>query len=346
MRFFLFTTLCLPLLTAQAAPNITPELLAEALKRYPDADTNGDGVLSLEEGKAYLNKMRNRKAAQNPAGLAPDKPDVAYGPHERNKLDFWQAKSEKPTPLVVFIHGGGFVGGDKSTYRSNPLVKQLLEKGISCAAINYRFRDHAPIQDILRDAARAVQFLRSKAGDWNIDKTNVAALGGSAGAGTSLWLTTRDDLADPQNPDPVLRESSRVKACVLNATQATYDITRWESFLGKPNPGWAHPDEGPAFYGFRSLTDLESEGAKATLRECDMLSWISKDDGPVYCTVNQPDGPPQSRGHWLHHPKHAEEIHRYCEAAGVPCVVARPGNAKDGMLAFLLKQLTGSGGAE
>jgi acetyl esterase len=224
----------------------------------------------------------------------------------------------------VLIHGGGFVGGDKATWHSNPLVKQLLSKGVSCAAINYRFRDHAPIQDILHDAARAVQFLRHKAGDWNIDKTNIAALGGSAGAGTSLWLATRDDLADPENSD----------------------ITRWESFLGKPNPVWSHPDEAPAFYGFRSLTDLQSEGAKATLRECDMLTWISKDDGPVYCTVNQPDGPPQSRGHWLHHPKHAEEIQKHCATAGIPCEITRNAGAdKDGTLVFLLKHLTG-GGAE
>ncbi|HYF35029.1 MAG TPA: alpha/beta hydrolase [Prosthecobacter sp.] len=341
MRFALLSLLCLPLF-APAAPTVTPEFLAEALKRYPDADANKDGTLTLAEGQAYLQKMRNRKAAaSSKSGLQPTQADIAYGPHERNKLDFWKAPSEKPTPIVVFIHGGGFVGGDKTSWRGNPLVKQLLDKGVSCAAINYRFRDHAPIQDILRDAARAVQFLRHKAGDFNIDKTHIAAMGGSAGAGTSLWLTTRDDLADPNSSDPVLRESSRVVACVLNATQATYDITRWESFLGKADPAWARPNEGPAFYGFKDLDELASETAKPILRECDMLSWISKDDGPVFCTVNQPDGPVRDRGHWLHHPKHAEEIHKVCTSTGVPCTVARDG--KEDALAFLLKNLTPAG---
>ena len=48
--------------------------------------------------------------------LTPTAADVAYGEHERQKFDFWQAKSDKPTPLVVMIHGGGWVNGDKSGY--------------------------------------------------------------------------------------------------------------------------------------------------------------------------------------------------------------------------------------
>jgi acetyl esterase/lipase len=39
--------------------------------------------------------------------------NVKYGLNERNVLDFFQAKSEKPTPLVFCIHGGGWQGGDK-----------------------------------------------------------------------------------------------------------------------------------------------------------------------------------------------------------------------------------------
>lgn len=342
MRFSAHLTVCLTLLAVHAPLTraaVTPEFLAEALKRYPDADTNHDGVLTLEEGQAYLQKMRAAKAAVTESkGLAPTMADIAYGPHERNKVDFWKAKSDKPTPLVIFIHGGGFVGGDKSSWRSHPLLEQLLDKGVSCAAINYRFREQAPIQEILHDAARAVQFLRSKAGEWNIDKNHIAAMGGSAGAGTSLWLTTRDDLADPASANPVLRESSRVRACVINSTQATYDITRWESFLGKADPSWGRPEEGAAFYGFKSMDQLQTPAGKAALKECDMLSWISKDDGPVYCTVNRDDGPIQNKGQWLHHPRHAEEVRKQCESVGVACTVVRDA-PRNGTLNFLLKNL-------
>src|SRR2546422_840778 len=101
--------------------------------------------------------------------LRADKPkellNVPYGMHGRQVLDFYQAKSDKPTPVVFYIHGGGWRNGDKKT---NP--KQFLDKGISVAAINYRFVQHGveekvvpPVKAPLEDAARALQFVRSKA---------------------------------------------------------------------------------------------------------------------------------------------------------------------------------------
>lgn len=338
----------IPLLVAQSltAPGqgITSEnngRLRDGLHKFPEADANKDGILTLEEGRAFLAKSKKAGAGTPPkGGVPPTFADVSYGPHERNKLDFWQAKSDPPTPLVVFIHGGGFQAGDKSSWRNNALLPRLLERGVSCAAINYRFRASAPIQDILHDAARAVQFIRSKAGEWHIDKTRIAAQGGSAGAGTSLWLATRDDLADPTSSYPVLRESSRVCGCVLNATQATYDVTKWESFLGPANPEWTRGENaGPLFYGLKSVEQFSTPEGKKILAECDMLGWISRDDSPILCTVSQPDGPPQNRGHWVHHPKHAQEIQKHCESCGVPCTIVqvdKPGSS-DSAFDFLLK---------
>lgn len=320
--------------------------LRKGLQQYPQADTNKDGVLTMEEGLAFLAKMKTAAPgntdAKKTSGPAPTFANVSYGPHERNRLDFWQAKSDKPTPVVVFIHGGGFRAGDKSKWQGSPELKQLLDKGISCAAINYRFLMHAPVQDILHDAAHAVQFIRSKSDNWKIDKTRIAAQGGSAGAGTSLWLATRDDLADPAASDPVRRESSRVCAAVISSTQATYDLTRWESFLGPANPDWyKSAEEGPLFYGLKTLDDLKTATGKKALTECDMLRWISKDDAPVLCTVGQPDGPIKDRGHWLHHPKHAHEVKKFCDACSVPCsVVTDARTAADSpTLTFLLSHL-------
>jgi acetyl esterase len=88
--------------------------------------------------------------------------DVAYGPHERNRIDLYLARSEQPTPVVFMIHGGGFRNGDKSRWASDKQMSQLLASGVSCVAVNYPFLDAMPIQDILRQCARAVQFVRSK----------------------------------------------------------------------------------------------------------------------------------------------------------------------------------------
>src|SRR5262249_42711015 len=102
-------------------------------------------------------------------GRAADEPKkligVAYGKHPRQVLDFFQAKSDKPTPVGFYIHGGGWRNGDK---KINP--EPYLDKGISVVAINYRFTQNAvddkiepPVKAPLEDAARALQFVRSKA---------------------------------------------------------------------------------------------------------------------------------------------------------------------------------------
>jgi acetyl esterase/lipase len=316
------------------------------LKRFPAADANRDGTLTKEEAIAFAKAAMSGAGAGGkspgaPSGPAPTAENVAYGPHERNVLDFWKAEGEGSRPLVVFIHGGGFTGGDKTKWRESGDLKRLLDQGVSCAAINYRFRKDAPIQDILRDAARALQFLRTKADEWNLDATRFAGFGGSAGAGTSLWLATRDDLADPKSEDPVLRESSRLQAAVLVATQATYDLTQWERFLGPSDPSWwTSPNEAAEFYHFTEHADLAKPEAQPVLRECDMLAWISKEDAPVFINNRGPEGPSQNRGHYLHHPEHARQIKKACSAAGVKCVLAVDGSSD--AVEFLLGTLKGT----
>ncbi|MBL9133866.1 MAG: hypothetical protein JNG86_21825 [Verrucomicrobiaceae bacterium] len=345
-RFFclLFSSCVLPLAAQVTSEN--NDRLREGLRKYPEADANKDGILTMEEGLAYLAKAKKGKgkAPDNAAGaLKPDFTDVAYGTHERSKLDLYLAKGAegKNTPLVVLIHGGGFRNGDKNRWGADKGTKELLSQGISCAALNYPFLDHMPVQDILRQCALAVQFLRSRAGEWKLDKTRFAAMGGSAGAGTSLWLATHDDLADPEASDPVRRESTRLVCAVCNSTQATYDVTRWESFLGKPKPEFRTSEtEAALFYHLPSFTDFATEKGKSILKECDMLSWITKDDPPLLLNNPQVVPEPTNRGEWLHCIHHAREIHKECAADGVPCVVLQDQTGeKTSATAFLVKHL-------
>ncbi len=267
----------------------------------------------------------SRTASSPEAGATNPPPtfaDVPYGPHPRNVLDFWKAHSSRPAPVVVFIHGGGFRGGDKSLARRDPLVWEFLRRGVSFASINYRFLDQAPVQDILHDAARAIQFIRARSTDWNVDKRHIAAYGGSAGAGTALWLGVRDDLADPQQSDPVRRESSRLCAAGLFNPQASYDLLRWEEFLGPFRDEWLRsPQEIAEFYHLKDGGALQSPEGQRIRRECDMLHWFSADDAPVFAACSEADSPAQNRGHYLHHPAHVHEIEKHCRAAGIPCTV-------------------------
>ena len=105
----------------------------------------------------------------------------------------------------------------------------------------------------MNDAQRALQFLRSKADEWNIDKTRIAASGVSAGACASLWLALHDDMADPQSLDPVARESTRLFCAAVKAPQTSLDPKQLREWI--PNyiygghafgfPG-SHPARNPS----------------------------------------------------------------------------------------------------
>jgi len=322
---------------------LTPDELNRP-KLFKRLDANNDGRITPEEARKALERIGQRggRAAELPK---PDQADVKYGPHERNVFDFWKAASDKPTPLVVFIHGGGFVGGDKSMLPPSAL-KRALDAKASVISINYRFRKDAPIQDILRDAARAIQFVRANAAKFNIDPKRIACFGGSAGAGTSLWLAVHPDLADPNSQDEVLRQSSRISAAACLNGQATYDLIEWERLIYPFQPGWwGGPNEDIEFYHFKSRSDFQTDEGKKILSDCSMYGLLSPDDPPIFMSCSLPGGEPKDRNHILHHPKHVEVIGRKARELGVKFeshLVGDPDDGKDAAVRaveFLLKYL-------
>jgi acetyl esterase/lipase len=285
------------------------------------------GAALLSASLAAQPPKQARKATRASDVIKPDHADLAYGPFDRNKLDLWLAKTGRPAPLIVFIHGGGFVNGDKGQ-ASPSTIRRCLDVGVSYAAVNYRFRTSVPIQTVLRDSARAIQYLRSRAEEFGIDKTRLAAMGGSAGAGTSLWLAFHDDLADPKNADPVLRESTRIAAAAATATQATYDVFRWPEFLGDAAAQYAKENESIAFYGFKSPEDSRTPAGLKIRADVDMLGLISKDDPPVYLISSKRHETLDNRGALLHSPLHALAVKKACDAAGVPAIVKISGDER------------------
>lgn len=204
--------------------------------------------------------------------------NVPYGTHPRQVLDFYPAKSDKPTPVVFYIHGGGWRGGDKKT---NP--QAFLDQGISVVAINYRYVQNGveekvepPVKAPLSDAARALQFTRSKAAEWNLDKTRIGATGGSAGACSSLWLAFHNDLADPKSTDPIARESTRLTCAAVNGAQVSLDPKELREWM--PNYGYgAHAFGLP---NFQSLID-NREKVLPWIQEYSPIEHVTKDDPPI-----------------------------------------------------------------
>jgi hypothetical protein len=252
---------------------------------------------------------------------------VAYDDHVRTHLDLWTTDSEHPAPLIAFIHGGGFRGGDKRQVRRRygRLIRVCRRKGIAFASINYCLTgDGVDVLHCLHDCARAMQFLRHRADSYNLDRGRFAAFGGSAGAGTSLWLGTHDDLADPDSGDPVERQSTRLSAAGALNGQCTYDFTRWPQLIGPPPEQARYLDEMKRLYGVDSRDELREPGFKEMRRELDMLLMLDESDAPLFLFSTGPLENATSSGHYIHHPRHAVVLHEKAQQVGLDSKLLLP----------------------
>jgi arylformamidase len=108
--------------------------------------------------------------------------EYSYGPGQLQKLDFWHAKHRTPAPLVVFVHGGGWKGGDKQGATGLNEVAHLTEKGYAYASINYRLVPTATVEQQAADVASAVAWLLANAVRLDVDASRIVLMGHSAGA--------------------------------------------------------------------------------------------------------------------------------------------------------------------
>lgn len=286
-------------------------------------------------GQPPKQKGKAKAPSKRPANPAPTAANLPYGKHPRQVLDFWKVDGPSPAPLVLYIHGGGWSAGDKSGID----VKPYLDHGIAVAAINYRYIQQAmdehvepPVKAPLHDAARALQFIRSKAREWNIDKELVGATGGSAGACTSLWLAFHPDLADSKSDDPIARESTRLFCAAVDGAQVSLDPKQLREWM--PNMVYG----GHAF-GFRAPGRKGREEFERCLAARDtILPWIreyspyelaSKDDPPIFLAFPSQDKPPVL-GEEQRDPTHSAvmgvALKSKLDSLGVECHLSYPGH--------------------
>jgi acetyl esterase/lipase len=282
---------------------------------------------------------------------AADKPtleDVPYGPYPKQCVDFYKADSSKPTPLVFMIHGGGWTAGSKSPAS----VQGYLKEGISVVSVEYRFIQEAqqagvkpPVSWPLHDAARALQFVRSKAAEWNIDKTRIGATGGSAGACSSLWLDFHDDMADPKSSDPIAHESTRLTCAAVEGAQTSLDPEQLKQWT--PNSRYG----GHAFGLMTDVAHRDSQFAEFLARRAEFLPWIKEyspyelvtsDDPPVYLHYATAPAIGQEQKDPTHTSNYGVKLQEKCRELHVECELAYPG-APDvkhaSSAAFLIEKL-------
>ena len=267
-----------------------------------------------------------------PLPLEPDE-NVSYGSHRMQRIYFWRAKSDKPTPLLFYIHGGGWTGGDRSVVRS--MLKPALDAGISVVSVEYRnIRDSMndglvpPVKGPMVDCARALQFTRSKAKEWNLDKTKVALAGGSAGACTSLWIAFHDDLADPNSADPIARESTRVTCAAVSGAQTTLDPKQMREWT--PNSKYGSHAFGIVWDAKQKLSSFdmfyaERERILPWIKEYSPYELVSRDDPPVGLFYSTPPNLGKDEKDPTHTANFGVKLKEHCDVIKAPCELVYPG---------------------
>jgi acetyl esterase/lipase len=145
-----------------------------------------------------------------PAGVRAFR-DLEYVPGggRARSLDLYlPEKSDRPLPLVIWVHGGAFLGGDKSPC---PAVR-LVPLGYAAASVNYRLSGEARFPAQIEDCKAAVRWLRAHASERGLDPERFGAWGSSAGGHLVAMLGTAGDVKDLEGDGGNPKVSSRVRA--------------------------------------------------------------------------------------------------------------------------------------
>lgn len=275
--------------------------------------------------------------------------DIKYGDSERNTFDIFLPNSDTPTPLVIYIHGGGFLGGDKTLpyndgqgERNQPEnIRTFLNEGIAFATINYSLLEDVDTIGVIKslnDSKRCLQFIKYYASSLNINPDKIVLSGNSAGAGTALWIAMNDDLAEPSSDDPILRMSTSIQGAAALATQASYDLQVWEDevfddyFIFISTLLAVSPDLGTLlrnFYGLEFANQFFTDIAVPYRERLDFLSMMDANDPEIYLNNTlRPIEYPASIDLLYHHANHAQVLAEKADEVGL-ANVSYYGNTND-----------------
>ena len=186
------------------------------MERYPDADADKDGILTLEEAKTFKSKHlkeRGKGDAMAPEGGerhvykkvgTTDLPLYVYSPTDH-------APGAK-LPAIVFFFGGGWSGGSPGQFEQQ--CKHLASRGMVAITVEYRVSSRHPvhIEDCIEDAKSAMRWVRGSCAKLGVDPDRIASGGGSAGGHLAACVAVMDEF-DAQTDD--LKVSAKPNAMVL-----------------------------------------------------------------------------------------------------------------------------------
>jgi triacylglycerol lipase len=129
--------------------------------------------------------------------------DVAYGPHERHRLDIFTAGDDGDRPVLVYVHGGGFVAGDKQLANTpfyDNVAAWAVQQGFVGVTITYRLAPAQPWPAGAQDVAAAVAWLRRNIADYGGSPRRIFVMGQSAGAAHVASYLAMEALHDSAPP--------------------------------------------------------------------------------------------------------------------------------------------------
>ncbi len=285
--------------------------------------------------------------------------DIPYDEYSRTVFDILLPESSEPTALIVYIHGGAFVFGDKSAAYSEEnaeWIRQALTRNVAFATINYRLvteQDEEGLAKPLHDSKRALQFMRYYSSALNISADDIAAYGVSAGGTTSLWLAYHNDMSEPFSSDPISRESTRLSVAAAEETQASYDLERWADEIFN-NYGYDTEqllalsglnEFRSRYYGISYESEISSESTIEYRKELHLIDHMSIDDPAVFIRNDDLQAEaPTTMSLQYHHANHALALKNKAQQLGMQGIYYIPelgitDPSEEELMPFLLRHL-------
>jgi arylformamidase len=154
-------------------------------------------------------------------------------------LDVYAPENAKDLPVVFWIHGGGWQGGDKSSVNAKP--KAFMDKGYVFVSTNYRLLPNVDMETIVRDIAKSTHWVHEHIAEFGGDPKRLLIIGHSAGAQLAALICTDDRYLKAEGLSLAI-----IKGCVP-VDGDTYDVPLMietgaarRKALGQPNPKFGH----------------------------------------------------------------------------------------------------------
>ena len=274
--------------------------------------------------------------------------NIDYGKKERNKLDLLIPNSKYKTPLVIYLHGGGYRGGKKenSYKRKNlELISKILNENIAYATINYSFLNNKDgLLSSLEDSKKALQFLKFNSKKYNIDKEKIIIWGVSSGANSALWLGLSDDMAEIGSNDLVSAESTSVQGIISISGAHSFNSDNWKRMIKMDDKIFDLMIKGFLKYpGVDVEKWLINYKDKKYQENIDYYNFMDPSDPPIF-VANYGTLKPKNIFQFNHHPLHAKYLKQRADSLNIKNVVHAPAigifdKSNKGILEFIIDNL-------